>query len=680
MKMKTLSICCVVLPFFAAGYQSANSSNCDLRDAYSKSIDWLASSKFDATSTYDGNIASLQAGTYTLSSNLITGRLFIDGSTPRNTVFDFGTSTLSLLGYKRSPLHALNFSSSGSTFRLASGTILLPETHPDLPANGWYMGPYPVLALPRVQDSKSRNMMFVVGGGVRTALLDVGEIHCQYGTNNWLVVTNGGIVAVGGVGTKIGESTGNDANDDCAARAVLNGIRVIDGGVYSNKNEGVSQTFTLFGLSQSMSNTFEVVDGGQLVGWDCFRLNASSGNVLAFRGTATRQVFKAESGWHVSYINGIGTRLEIIDGAHLELLSGASASNGRIFVGGASSSSSNTIVVSGLGSYLFCQSVGTYIGENNSSYNRLEVSDGGRVKTSLVRLGQAGTLSEPSNFNCLRVTSGGLFEDTVGLVVGQGAYCSSNRLEISDSGAVTNYDLTVGNSETAVGNAIDILEGELSIGRNLALGAKGSWSQMDVRGGSVDVGGTFVCGTSEGGVSNNVVRIVQCGRLSVNQFDVYGQDHTFVLSNGMIEVSHGITLPSGDSVADVGMSLLLGGTNPVLRVEGGTSSIEIRSDTAVMFIVPSCGYVEPPLQAANGIVSIGGDGGECMPELRFVIPEDIRGTLRCVLAEGASIEIEDSVMDRARASLPSNCLLRVSADRRKLILTINPKGFCMRIR
>ena len=161
---------------------------------------------------------------------------------------------------------------------------------------------------------------------------------------------------------------------------------------------------------------------------------------------------------------------------------------------------------------------------------------------------------------------------------------------------------------------------------------------------------------------------------------MYGQDHALVLSNGIIEVTHGITLPSGDSAVDVGMLLVFGGTNPVLRVEGESSSIRICSDTVVMFQVPECGYVQPPLQAPNGVVSIGGAPGVHVPELLFDVPQDIRGTMHCVLAEGSAMEIDDAVIERACESLPENCLLRVSADRRKLILTINPKGFCVRVR
>lgn len=674
---KQMSTFVAALPILALAYQSASLSNCDLRAAYSKSIDWDASSKFSVTSTYDANIASLQAGTYTLASDLLTGRLFIDGSSPRNTVFDLGTSTLSLLGYKRDKLHPLNFSSSGSTFQLLSGTIHLLETHESLPANGWYMGPYPVLALPRVQESKSRNMTFVVGGG-SAALLHVGEIHCQYGTNNWLVVTNGGVVAIGGTGTKIGESTGSETDDACAERAVLNGIRVVDGGVYSNANADASHNFYLFGIPGSMSNTFEVVDGGRLIGWNCFNLRASSGNVLAFRGNATRQVFGDDSGWFVSTINGLGTRLEITDGAHLEMLSGSGASNGRIWIGQSSASSSNVVAVSGIGSYLFCQSVGTYVGETSSSCNRMEITEGGFVRTSLVRLGQGGSLSEPANFNRLIVASGGVFVDNVGLVVGHGAYCSSNSLEIVSGGSVTNYDVAVGNSETAIGNAIDVSDGVLSVTRNIAFGAKGSWSRMNVRDcGRVNVVGAFVCGASDGTVSNSVVEVGSGGRLSSDRFEVYGANHTFVLSNGVVEVGRDVLLPSGNSATDGGMSLVLGGTNPVFRVEGENHRLSIRADTVVTFAVPESGYVEPVLHAPNGVVSIGDEGG-LAPELRFVIPAGRSETYRCVLAEGAALEIAGDVVASARARLPENCRLHVSAT--KLTLTVNTKGFCVKFR
>ena len=127
---------------------------------------------------------------------------------------------------------------------------------------------WPYLGLPRTSqatDSWGRDTTFIVGGGPTAAVLDLGGVNLRWGTNNWLIVTNNGCVAVKGKGTLLADSGGH-------ATATRNGIRVTDGGVYSNSQAGVVLPFELFGSAGSTGNVFEVTNGGGLEGWERFEL------------------------------------------------------------------------------------------------------------------------------------------------------------------------------------------------------------------------------------------------------------------------------------------------------------------------------------------------------------------------------------------------------------------------
>lgn len=671
-----------VIAAAAPAYQGSYQSNCDLRDAYKKSVDFDTSVKFDSTGTHDANLGVSLSGSYTLSSDLLTGRIFIDDPKVLDVVYDLGASrTLTVLGYRNGAVPAMNFSSSGSSFRLASGTIILPTEHEALSSTGWYQGPYPVLAAPREKDSKTRNTTFIVGGGDDPAVLQAGEIHYQYGTNNLLVVTNNGVVVVGGLGTKMGEPTGDESADAKVAAAVRNRIRVTSGGVYSNANVGVNRKFTLFGLDGSRSNAFEVVDGGVLAGWECFAVMKSAGNVFAFRGSETEQKFYSDGSGFVSTVDGTGSRFEVTDGASVELTSSSSQANGRFWLGQRVTSVSNIIFVSGAGSHFRCQSNGSIIGQYSSSFNQFKVADGAAAYLSYMIVGDSGTVAAPAKSNKLRVSSGASFADNFGTFVGRGEHSHSNAFEVCDAAIASVTRLKVGCKSTSVGNRADVSGGTLNVtstdsAQGFELGCGGSYSVLDVRdGGAVDVKNLFRCGMDDGTVSNNVINLTGGASFSSGTFSLYGTGHAMTLSNATVAVSADVALPTGVSEDDRGLSLTFAGTNPVFRVASG-ADLSIGSDTDITFVVPEGGYVGPVLFAPEGTVSIGGDSG--VPELRIAVPEGRGEMCRCVLAQGASLQIADEVIERARARLPGNCSLNVSATR--LTLTMNPRGLCIRLR
>ena len=82
----------------AGAFQRPTKANCDFREAFSKSIDWDDSLQFNTSSTYDANLGGLRTGYYTLSSDLVTGRIVMDAGV-QTTVFDLGEDhTMTLIG------------------------------------------------------------------------------------------------------------------------------------------------------------------------------------------------------------------------------------------------------------------------------------------------------------------------------------------------------------------------------------------------------------------------------------------------------------------------------------------------------------------------------------------------------------------------------------------------------
>ncbi|MBQ6338921.1 MAG: hypothetical protein IJI36_07245 [Kiritimatiellae bacterium] len=662
----------------AGAFQRPNKANCDFRAAFSRSIDWDGTLQFGTSGTYDANLGGLRTGYYTLSSDLVTGRIVIDNGI-QTTVFDLGEGrTMTLIGQgPNSPALGATGEGSGGTVQLKSGTILLPATYTGVTT-------YPYLGLPRASqstDSWGHDQMFIVGGGSTTALLDLGGVNLRWGTNNWLIVTNNGYVAVKGKGTLLADSGGH-------ATATRNGIRVTDGGVYSNSQAGVVLPFELFGVAGSTGNVFEVTNGGRLEGWERFDLKASAGNVLAFRGAATHQTFNVTNATSTCAVRGTGTRLEVTDGATLDILSG-STKRGRIWLGLSENECSNVLYVAGAGSRFTCAATdGCLVGQAKSEGNRVEVSNGAEVVMPNTHIGQGGTPANPAKGNVVRVTTGGTFTDSQTLQVGFGAenpatngQACSNRLEVASGGIVNAGTLQVGQATNSWGNVVDVADGTVNVTYNFIFGKWGHDNRMRVHdGGKVTVGGTFKWGLNESGfASNNVMEVTSGGEVLAKEFIVYGTNHTLVVSNGAVRTTNakanGIQLPWYNNVRDWDFTLEVAGTNPVLRAEGTPSSayvFAIRRGAKVLFRVPREGYVEAPLQAPNGLLGIFDDAKGNIPDIRFDVSACGMHPVRCVIAEGNPLQINTAVMDLMRANLPENCKLKFADN--KLTLTVNEFG------
>ena len=685
MKKMTLLLAVCAAEFPAVAYQAANNvGNCELRAAYSKSIDWDATLQFELTSSYDPHLGGLYSNTYTLNSDLVAARLFFDRSGRNNPVLDLGDDrTFTLLGYSGVPALNLGKNAIGGTLQLKSGTLLLPATFAQTTSNIC-----PNVMWPRAADCTAHDANLLIGGGSSMAKLDAQEIQLMYGTNNWLVVTNNGIVAVKGTGVKIACDTGNSSNNNKAKLATGNGIRVTNGGVFSNRTSSVDHTLNLFGLTGCTGNVFEVVNGGQLVGWNTFSI-AGGGNMLAFRGANTRQTFTGST--ELFLVNGVGSRIDVTGGAHLTVAS--SGGKGRIWAGTSSSSFSNVIYVAGIGSRLSCGDSGFNFGQQDSSYNLMEVTDGGEAVMTFSSIGRGGNAATPAKCNVLRVSNGGVYNDPSSLVIGYGdgskttsRYACSNRLEVTSGGVVNADKFFVGYGTNSWGNVVDISDGTLNVTNDFSLGVWGQEGRVSIRdGGFVNVGKSFLCGRSSGVVaSNNVIEVMSGGEIVAQQFTVCGTNHMIVVSNGTIRTVAGtnyrLQLLHGDIGRDGSLTVVLTGTNPVLRAEGtvtSSGSLVVRSGTTLDFRVPASGYVAPPLQTSAGPLLFEVDKFGNVPELRFDVSACTSGVVRCVLARGDTLQVADSVLARARANLPENCRLRVIGN--ELVLKINYTGFCLHI-
>ena len=677
MNVRIVSMMAVgALALSAGAYQSTTKANIDLRAAYTKTIDWLGT--FTATSTNDPSFGSLQTGSYTLSSDLVTGRLVIDK--PNKTVLDLGEGrTMTILGNNTGTAIGTTADGSSSTFQLRSGNIVFPYSYEGVTT-------YPVLGIPRGTDNKRlHDTRFVVGGGATEARLDTKEIRMLYGTNNCLVVTNNGCVVVSGSGTKFFSS---DANDSTGTR---NRICVTAGGVYSNSQAGAVLPLSLFGRAGSAGNVFEVTDGGRLKGWERFELGVNAGNVFSFRGAATWQECAVTNKNSPCIIRGKGMRLEVTDGATLAITTGGTGNGrGRVWIGRTADDCSNVVHVAGAGSTFSCESGGVLIGQSNSGGNSVDIRDGGTCIFPNTRIGQGGAPATPAKENEIRVGAGGTLVDPLTLAVGYGdtkpnenGHACSNRLEVLAGGAVEATNLVVSVGTNSCGNIVDVLGGTVSVNGYFDLGYWGQASRMTVcDGGRVTVAGNFNFGQSSDTsvhTSNNVMHVLSGGEVVAKQFIIYGTNHTLVVSNGTIrtrnEKSHGIQLPWYNNSRDWDFTLEVAGTNPVLRAEGTPSSayvFAIRRGANVLFRVPRTGYVEPPLQAPNGKFGIFDDDNGNLPDLRFDVSACGMHPVRTVIAEGNPLWIKPTTLTRMQANLPENCKLKVADN--KLTLSVNEFG------
>ena len=314
-------------------------------------------------------------------------------------------------------------------------------------------------------------------------------------------------------------------------------------------------------------------------------------------------------------------------------------------------------------------------------------------------IGREGSEANPTRGNILRVTTGGSFIDSASsLMVGYGdgsragsEYSCSNRLEIASGGTVSIKEyVTVSAGTNSWANAIDISGGTLNIGSNLRFVYSGHSSILSVRDGGILTSGGAVQYGQEGGVaaSNCVMEVLSGAEITArSEFIVSGKNHMLTVSNGTIRTtsasSRGIQLHSGRTAGrDSNFTIAIAGTNPVIRAEGASTSAEpaltVRGDTKVNFTVPSGGYVAPPFQAPIGKIGFIEDSLGNVPDLRFDVSACTSGVVRCVIARGNTLQVDDSVLARARANLPENCKLRVIGN--ELVLKVNSIGFFLHIR
>lgn len=669
--IRILLACCLGGSMHAEAYQVAKAgiARSDLAGwgsmpnaAWGKNPAWDVDRALSTSyADYDSNCGALRASTYYLSTDLTIARLCLDQKNIAS-ILDLGDDrTLTVLGAGMSASIGTTQDASGSSVRHQSGTIYFPASYGDV-YPGKTLSTTPRLGIPRNNEA-CIGFTWYEGGGTNCARLLTPSVFLCGGTNNWVVVTNNGVIAT--AKTELGSS----------GTGLRNGIRITDGGVYSNALAGTKSELSVFGGKDAISNRFEVVDGGRLEGFERFNVAAGRHGVFAFRGAATRCEFNVTNASNVCFLNGAGNRLEVTGGAQVTVRSSNNAGRARIWIGTSSNvNNSNGVYVAGQGSKLSFASYGNLVGQYSTRNNYLHVTDGGELIVPNTKVGQGGTLASPACGNWVRVDGGGILRDPSSFVVGYGEpngttmFACSNRLDVVDGRAIF-LDCTIGSHTNAFDNVMDIgAGGKVDVtgttsSSGFRIGQWGYGNRLVVHdGGRLSVTNDLTWGQSSNVcASNNVLEVLSGAEVSANTIVAFGRNQSLVVSNAVLRTTgtnqcNGVQFP-WFGTADWDMWVTVGGTNPVIRSLSSNSAsnesyaLGVRRGAHLKFIVPKEGYVEPPLQAPHGRVGFFDNAQGDFPEITFDVSGCGRGLTKTVLAEGCELYVSAGVLAAMRANL-----------------------------
>lgn len=223
------------------------------------------------------------------------------------------------------------------------------------------------------------------------------------------------------------------------------------------------------------------------------------------------------------------------------------ATSGEFYVGNASASSGNSLVVEGAGTSL--QATNSFYLGRSSGNNSMEVREGAlALTTSFSATFYFGGSS--SNGNSLKVTGAGsmLGRNLLTMTLGNGG-SDQNSLTVDDGGRVALSTLNIGNVSGAQSNAVTV---------------SGSNSQITTT--SINMG----LSDSSSTIGNSIT-ITDGGSLtSTGRFNLYGNNSVTIRSGGILNVRE-----------------LVGGSSPVgtITLGGGTLKVDNTLGTNVAGIV-----------------------------------------------------------------------------------------------
>jgi len=427
-------------------------------------------------------------------------------------------------------------------------------------------------------------------------------------TNDCLVITNGGRVALSGylyVGYRHNGGSGNDANN----RLVVTGSNAVTGvrSTLDLSNGGLGVGYQE-ATSSCKYNTTLVANGGIITnagalgvpwnyqGGDYNTLTVTNGGQLFTSST----IIGAEASYCSVQVVGVGARWN--------------NNNGGITVGrqgGGNSSSSDQLLVSGVGAVVTnAGSIGIAVPASGNTLHghSMIVTNGGKLFSTGTTIGSSGN-GGGSSANYTIVTGPSLWDcGSGGITVGNATWASSmnNWLWILNGGTVTNaaaITLGVTGSGSANGNSLVI-----------------SNAATLISAGAVSVG----LGQNSGYSANTNSALIAGGPLGNSLWDL-GRTNLTVgnrTATGSLANSNTLTVASGGiltnaGVLTVGISSTTGNTATVTGGSLSVSNLVMNAGVGSLFTFNS-GLVQLQRAAVtNGLPCWVGDGGATPAELNL---------------------------------------------------------------
>jgi fibronectin-binding autotransporter adhesin len=323
---------------------------------------------------------------------------------------------------------------------------------------------------------------------------------------------------------------------------ISNGATVSVGGAFGTTHDGA------LGVNATSSNNRALVTGGGSL-WNCAdnvyaglngpanslvisnggKVNCTEGYVGSNPGSDSNSALVVGAGslWTNSsdmYVGhfGVGNNLVLSNGGRVFSRNG--------YLGRNISSSSNSVVVTGTGSF-WTNSARVFVGYSGVG-NSLVLSNSARISDDW---GVVGYNTNSVNNQAVVTGAGSVWSNVTAMFAGD--YGSGNTLVIRDGGLVTDYWGLVGEEDSASNNTVRVESGGVWVNQSLAIGDRGSHNALFVDGGTVSAG--YMVVGYDPAYCNNLVELDNGAIIVTNSthdalLEVYGG--SFLLAGGTLRV------------------------------------------------------------------------------------------------------------------------------------------------
>lgn len=637
---------------------SGNGGDADLANASNWTKTWTTDNEIHQM------MRNFPTGTYTMSRDMTICAFRFDDKN-RDINFNLGSErTLTITGVDMQPFR-FREGAAGTSFRLAGGTI---------------RHVYDTDAYTYSKDESSQYMLlpekdichdetFIVDGP--NSRLETRGLTMRYGTNVWLVVTNGAQV-VGNVSLTHRLRSGRGCGVRVAGSTSVfepTGEALDENGIFTLSTGGTAENFTL-----------EFLDGAKP--WSgCTGINVGTngcGGCLAYRGAATAVSHTGANLLIGSAKGSFANRVEVTDGASLDL------GNQRFWLGSHVQSVSNVLYVAGEGSSVTSTATSShYIGQRSGG--------------NLVHLDDHAAMALAGSV-CVGNASGnasGSFDNSGNrLLIENGATLSCKDVKVGlgqESNPSRNDSALVrGGGRLAVTGAVTIAGDDGSVADGSFMRAEGALSQITASSylrigrysgtcGFELFDGAHAAFESYGYLGDNAsvspgtnhLTIVDSELTLGGRFATFGADDVIAVTNGRICAKD--MYLSYSNAAATNLHVFVAGTNPVLQASEG--DIVIRNGANVHFTVPKGGYAEPVFQCVgkldirNAMMTFELEPGCEIPQQGMV------------LAEAGEIGCYESTKRKVKAALPEGVRLKFATVGDKQRFVLCPRvGMCLILR